>query len=74
MDCKVHGLAKSWTPLSNFHFLYNGLQETKILILSLPRLLPEEGETNNTEHILFLFVRRKKNTFNITGGLKVPVQ
>ena len=44
MDCKVHGLAKSWTRLSNFHYLYNGLQETKILILSLPRLLPKEKQ------------------------------
>ena len=23
MDCKVHGVAKSWTRLSNFHFHYS---------------------------------------------------
>ena len=24
MDCKVHGVAKSWTRLSNFHSLHSG--------------------------------------------------
>ena len=27
MDCKVHGVAKSWTQLSNFHLLTYSLME-----------------------------------------------
>jgi len=25
MDCTVHGIAKGWTQLSNFHFTYSSL-------------------------------------------------
>ena len=27
MDCIVHGVAKSWTGLSNFHFHYVNIQK-----------------------------------------------
>ena len=26
MDCIVHGVAKSWTPLSNFHFTFQRIK------------------------------------------------
>ena len=33
MDCMVHGVTKSWKPLSNFHFHFLAVQETLVRFL-----------------------------------------
>ena len=40
MDCMVHGVAKSWTRLSNFHSQYNTLKALNMVFFhkSLPNL------------------------------------
>ena len=35
MDCRVHGVAKSWTGLSDFHFCFSALNMVRLEELSL---------------------------------------
>ena len=48
MDCVVHRVAESWTPLSDFHFHFHGalifelvLTQAVCAALSRPRLSPD---------------------------------
>jgi len=35
MDCRIHGVAKSWTGLSDFHFCFSALNMVRLEELSL---------------------------------------
>ena len=58
MDCIVHGVAKSWTQLSDLHFQY---VKTKTQNINLPLSLKKERE-------------RKRFYYKKTSGKKRPRQ
>ena len=54
MDCIVHGVTKSWTQLSDFHFI--SLQETAVLVMIIPDLVSEV--TNH--HICYILFTKSE--------------
>ena len=67
MDCIVHGVAKSWTPLSNFHFQgrWRGLKMHKSRrAVKMPRRKARQENQDQTlahDVSVFLGIRRCKN-------------
>ena len=44
MDCTVHGVAKSWTQLSDFHSLTHSLKSSQLFCVNLIRILIQRNK------------------------------
>ena len=65
MDCMVHGVAKSRTRLSDFHFLHPSVHQLRIQIIRTEFQSQREKEANSLESIQRQVARRVK-------GLEMP--